>query len=279
MRIQDYPRVQVLDPNNIFIIDGPDGTKSVTFNDLQRALNPEVAAAITVEMHRNTFRGKHLGTVVSTLQRNNIINGTFEDLFVGDYWVIGGITWRIVDINYWKGCGDTEFTDNHLVIMPDDQLYAAQMNATNITTGGYPGSAMRTANLAAARTTIQSAFGSMLKTKRALFENAVTNGRPSAGAWVDSDIDLPNEINMYGSFIFRPANDGTTIPYNYTIDKSQFALMKLVPRFIITSPTRRSWWLRDVVSAAYFAYVHSLGHAAYAGASTSIGVRPCFAIG
>jgi hypothetical protein len=234
---------------------------------------------IAAEMHRTTFRGKNLGSAVTAAQRAAIVDGTFKDLFVGDYWVINGVTWRIVDINYWLNCGDTAFTANHLVIMPDNSLYNSQMNTTNITTGGYISSAMRTNNLTNAKATIGVAFPSgLVKTKRQLFENAITNGKPSAGAWVNSDVDLPNEINAYGSNIFRPANDGITIPYNYTIDKQQFALFAICPKFIMGWP-RHSYWLRDPVSASHFAHVYYLGNASYAGASTSFGVRPCFAIG
>ena len=84
-----------------------------------------------------------------------------------------------------------------------------------------------------------------------------------------------NEINVYGSYIFTPANDGTTIPYNYTTDTQQFALFRLEPSRICN---RASWWLRDVVSAAYFAFVHSPGDASCYGASNAVGVRPAFAI-
>lgn len=236
---------------------------------------PEIAA----EMHRTTFRGKNLGSAVTAAQKAAIVDGSFKDLFVGDYWIISGITWRIVDINYWMNSGDTAFTANHLVIMPDSPLYNAQMNATNITTGGYPGSAMRTANLVSAKETITAAFPSgLVKTKRNYFANAVTNGKPSAGAWYDSDIDLPNEINMYGSYIFAVGNDGTTIPALYTIDKQQFAAFAIKP--VLVNPNRSySQWLRDPVSATIFALVVYYGHATNGSASSSYGVRPCFAIG
>ena len=39
-----------------------------------------------------------------------------------------------------------------------------------------------------------------------------------------------------------------------------------------------NWWLRDVVSGAFFAYVGASGGAIYHGASHSFGVRPAFAI-
>ncbi len=72
--------------------------------------------------------------------------------------VIGGRIWRIVDMDYWYNCGDTAFTSHHLVIMPDEALYNAQMNTTNVTTGGYVGSAMYKSNLANAKTIVNAAF-------------------------------------------------------------------------------------------------------------------------
>lgn len=145
---------------------------------------------------------------------------------------------------------------------------------------------MRKTNIDQAKTIANAAFGSMVKTKRSYIENAVTNGRPSAAIWFDSDVDLPNEVNMYGSFIFRPLNDGVNVANTYTIDKSQFALFAIAPKFIIASPdpalpgqTRRNIWLGDPVSATHFARADNLDRASYDSASASYGVRPCFAIG
>lgn len=277
MRLKEYPRINSLLPDNVFVVDGPNGTKSILASDI----------GFTPEMHRMTFRGKNLGNAVTSQQQTDIQNGTFNDLFTGDYWVIDNMAYRITDMNYWLGCGDTAFNRPHLVMMSDDQLYSAVMNATNITTGGYPGSEMRTTHLTPGKNTIKAAFPGLVLTKRTYMENAVTNGKPGGGAWFDSEIDLPNEINMYGSFIFRPANDGITIPVNYTIDRSQFALFALQPKFIICGPhwlekplvTRRNMWLRDPVSATHFALMRGIGPADVSGAATSYGVRPTFAIG
>lgn len=145
-----------------------------------------------------------------------------------------------------------------------------------ITTGGYVGSLMYTANLEQAKTTIASAFGDMVMTHREYLTNAVTNGYASAGAWYDSTVELPNEIMMYGSYVHTPAGDGSIIPMRYTINKSQLALFKLVPKFI---HNRDYFWLRDVVSAANFALVTDRGTTDCDAASSSGGVRPVFAIG
>lgn len=71
-----------------------------------------------------------------------------------------------MDFDYWYDCGDTAFTKPHLVIMPDKPLYNAQMNATNITTGGYVGSEMYKKNLAQAKTLAASAFGNLILSHR-----------------------------------------------------------------------------------------------------------------
>ena len=222
------------------------------------------------------YRGKNLGAVVTEEQKANIKNGTFKGFFLGDYWTIGSYTWRIVDFDYWYNCGDTAFTTPHLVIMPDKPLYNAQMNETNITTGGYVGSKMYTENLAQAKTLAASAFGSLILTHREYLTNAVSNGYPSAGAWFDSTLELPNEIMMYGSLVFTPAGDGTTIVNRYTTGKTQLALFTVVPKLI---SNRATFWLRDVVSSAYFAFVNLSGFADSYDASNSGGVRPVFAIG
>ena len=100
----------------------------------------------------------------------------------------------------------------------------------------------------------------------------MSNGRPSGGTWYDSTVELPNENMMYGSHIFAPASDGTNIPNNYTISKSKLPLFRLAPWL---SFTRSYWcWLRDVVSAAWFADADNSGRGNYSGASDEAGVRP-----
>jgi hypothetical protein len=228
-------------------------------------------------IHRTIFRGKNLGTSLTTAQRTAIQNGTFENLWLGDYWVINDVTWRIVDFNYWYNCGDTAFTNNHLVVMPDTALYIAQMNVENVTTGGYVGSEMYTTNLEEAKTIVNSAFGSAVLTHREYLTNAVSDGRPSGGAWYDSSVELPNECMMYGHLHFSPVSDGSVVPSIHTVSKTQLALFQVVPKFIVNRSYNQ--WLRDVVSEAYFAHVNIVGYPAYGNAVNWDGVRPVFPIG
>ena len=273
VNLSELTQISALTENDKLLIGTAEGNKAIGADD---ALFAMLDAFIPKEQRRMIYRGKNLGAVVTEEQKTNIQNGTFKGFFLGDYWTIGSYTWRIVDFDYWYNCGDTAFTTPHLVIMPDKPLYNAQMNETNITTGGYTGSLMYTENLAQAKTLAASAFGDLILTHREYLTNAVTDGHASAGAWFDSTLDLPNEIMMYGCHVYAAMNNGTVIPTNYTIGKTQLALFTVVPKLI---SNRATFWLRDVVSSAYFACVGSDGLANYGSASTSLGVRPVFAIG
>lgn len=231
-------------------------------------------------IHNSLYRGKYLGTEVTDDQWAAIKAGTFDDLYIGDYWTINGVNWRIAAFDYYYNCGDTNCTTHHIVIVPDTSLYSATMNSSNITTGGYVGSVMYTTNLADAKTTINSAFGSgHILSHRIYLTNAVTNGYPSAGAWCDSTVKLMNEEMVYGASIFRPhtAYNGSsvTIPTQHTVEKSQLPLFSFRHDLI---GIRVTYWLRDVVSAASFATVSGNGYVNSTNASNSYGVRPAFCI-
>lgn len=273
VNLSELTQINALTADDKLLIGTAEGNKAIGADD---ALFAMLDAFIPKEQRRMIYRGKNLGAVVTEEQKANIKNGTFKGFFLGDYWTIGSYTWRIVDFDYWYNCGDTAFTTPHLVIMPDKPLYNAQMNETNITTGGYTGSLMYTENLDQAKTLAASAFGDLILTHREYLTNAVTDGHASAGAWFDSTLDLPNEIMMYGCHVYAAMNNGTVIPTNYTIGKTQLALFTVVPKLI---SNRATFWLRDVVSSAAFAGVANGGVARCNGASDSDGVRPVFAIG
>lgn len=226
--------------------------------------------------HNMVYRGKALGTTVTSEQWAAIKAGTFKDLYLGDYWTIGGVDYMIAAFNYWLNCGDTACTANHLLVVPRNNMYTGQMNSTNITTGGYVGSEMYKTGLAQAKTAFNNAFGSAhILNHREYLTNAITNGAPTGTDWYDSTVELMNENMVYGGRQFSPMPNGATDPWNtcrnYTIDKSQLPLFHLAPWLICN----RSWyWLRDVVSAAAFANVGSNGGCDCDYASDTDGVRP-----
>lgn len=277
-QITDLSRTVTAEEGDLLILSCEGSTKAITYGDLTRPVieTAEENAALNLD-NRNTYRGKNLGGSVTPAQLAVIRNGTFDGLFIGDYWTIGGVKWLIADMDYWYNCGDTAFTKHHLVMIPAVALYNQRMNETNVTTGGYVNSEMYKTGLNNAKTTIAAAFPDMVLTHRELLVNATSNGRPTGGAWFDSTVELPNECMMYGHPHFAPTCDGTSVPYIYTIDKTQLSIFALRPELI--SMRSHNQWLRDVVSGAYFAFVYAYGNTGFHGASNSFGVRPVFAIG
>lgn len=268
------------DSNVIPIHDGT-GLKKITFANFKAKAVEDTEAKIAPLLFNNAgahnaiYRGKSLGSSVTTAQYSAISAGTFDDMYIGDYWTIGGVNYRIAAFDYYLNCGDTSCTKHHVVLVPDTCLYNHVMNDTNITTGAYVGSKMYTEGLEQAKTTIKAAFSGHVLSKRIYLSNATANGKASAGAWCDSEVDLMCEHMVYGNGVFSPVSDGTTVPNNYRVEKSQLPLFQHEPSRICN---RANWWLRDVISASSFALVAYGGLANYNRASYSLGVRPAFCI-
>lgn len=243
--------------------------------------------------HNSFFRGKSLGTSFTTAQHNAISAGTFDDMFIGDYWTIGGIDYVICHFDYYYRCSDSDINYHHIVVMPrgvmtglsvtktsaetSDGYY--QWNETNTTSGGYIASRMRTVIMPACDTKVKAAFGSSyVKTISELYPNGhdASTGRATGWAWTSTDLacDLCNETMVYGAQVWSISNDGRP-GYEVGIDKWQLAIFRLYPAF---ANIRAYWWLRSVSSAAYAARVDTAGYATIASASTAYGVRPRFLV-
>lgn len=278
-KFADLEAIRSVTGTEQMLIHDGNGVKVITVENLHKGLQTDIDSVRNVladgaAAHNCIYRGKNLGTSVTVEQYAAISSGKFTDLYIGDYWVIKGVTYRIAAFDYYYNCGDTNFTKHHVVIVPDTSLYKAQMNTSNVTTGGYTGSAMYKSNLAQAKTTIKAAFGSAhVLTKRELLTNAVNGNTPSGWAWFDSDVELMNEVQAYGSVAWG-AHDGNG--YNVASGDGQFPLF-MFDRTKLHN--REDYWLRDVASATYFSLVSGSGAANSAGASYSYGVRPAFCIG
>ena len=284
-KMGDLTALQTVEDSYMLFIHDGSGLKKVTAENLKKDLADLIAAnkaildkvtASGAGAHNSVYRGANLGTSVTSAQWAAIQAGTFDDMYIGDYWVIGGVTYRIAAFDYYLRAGDTDMTTHHVTLVPDVPMYTHVMNDTNVTTGGYVGSKMYTSGLTQAKNTINTAFGSThVLTHRQYLSNAVTNGRPSGGSWYDSTVELMTEQNVYGGKIFGAGNDGSSVPALYTVDKSQYPLFAFRPDLIFN---RQTFWLRDVVSAALFAFVSYAGYAYYGNASSVLGVRPAFSI-
>ena len=274
---QTYQLVNITDDS-----DANNLVDEITLNSIAAVTSNAVAKYVAAPgfnnagSHNAIYRGKFLGGELTVAQKETITNGEFEDLYIGDYWTIGGVNYRIAAFDYWLGTGNTECIYHHVVIVPDTCLdNSIAMNDTDTTIGGYVGSKAYTTYLDAAKAIVVSAFTTdYILQHREFLTNAVADGAASGWAWYDSTIELMNEVMVYGTKAW--GNDGGKgNGYDVGIDKTQLPLFLFRPDLITN---RVSWWLRSVVSAASFAFVANYGRAGDTGASAALGVRPAFAI-
>ena len=254
--------------NEVFGMAGNNAKSIETINGLIEALKAGGAA------RANALTFEHdLGTSFTAEQSADIRSGKFDKVRVGGYWTINGRKYWAAHADYRLHCGDTELTTHHMLVIPDRSFYNGVMNDTNVTTGAYYGSKMKTSGLADALATVKADFGAdHILTHRIILANAVRNGISSGWAWYDSQIDLMNEKMVYGSHAWGGSSQNG---YDTGIDKSQLALFQARPDLITN---RDNWWLREVQSATNFCAVYANGYADDWGASYSLGVRPAFLI-
>lgn len=267
-------------------------TSAVTIYDLV----PDGAAN-----HRNFYRGKDItaafnnGTVSA-----NIENGTFRDIFPGDYITkqitvpqilkadgtteyIAQTTYTvkfiIADLDVWLSRGDTATTAHHMAIVPERVVFNSCMNETNVTDGGYLSSFMNTHVMPAFATGLQNAFGEdHILQFRFLDTKAVNNNLKSGGVvnytgatywggheWTSHYCHLMLETMVYGAPITA------SCAADEIMGGVQFAAFRLNSNLMYN---RQNYWLSDVVSSAPFANVDGNGLASASPASYVRGVRP-----
>lgn len=267
------------------------------------ALNSQVTALTppkTAAAHNAIYRGKDLTSVYTVEQICNMISaGTFDDLFIGDYFQVtintslGGtevVKCVLADFDHFLQNGDTALTRHHAVVVPMDCFKTtAQMNASHTTEGGYYSTVMHQTTLPVYAAALQTALSNHILTYRSLMSNAMSStiksmagnnwdGASSGWAWYDVMLRLMSEVNVYGCHPFSSSF------YDIGANNRQFNLFRHNPAAIIAGlgngGSRTWWWLSAVVNSTTFACVGNSGPSNYSGgAGNSGGVRPYFLIG
>lgn len=280
MKITEYSKISSLDSDNILLVDGNNGTKKIEASDLLFALYDLIAKNIDDAPlglnHGMLWRGKNLGSSFTQAQKTAIANGTFDDLWLGDYWTINGIAYRIVDFNYWmfSGRGGAQVTTPHVNVMPDRALYSYAMNPTASNAGAYALSNMRSTGLNNAKTTINNAFGSnhILKHTERFINSVDADGNPSRSDHYDNcTVELPSASMLF--------NVGTGADNGYiTMGCFQFAAFRFLPQLL--NVYMEDFWLRDTaVGNTSFKISAMSRELYYLQANTAgVGVRPQFAV-
>lgn len=226
MKITDYEKVNALADNNVFLLDGDNGTKTILAKDLAKALIGKLDAGdimnrmiyetdtadillknnyrdfnyhiigrdakyistadatnvqrwyqmthyhtifthLNIMAHpptRNAIYGNHnLGSVYTDKDKASVNDTLHDGLFIGDYWFIGGIKWRIVDFDYFylSTCGQdaSRIGKHHCVIMPDQVLAYIPYDKEGDYNGSYASASIRTELEEKALPLAEAAFG------------------------------------------------------------------------------------------------------------------------
>jgi len=229
-------------------------------------------------MHRNIFRGNSLGNTVTAAQLAAISDGSFDDLYIGDYWTIPvtingteiSVKWRIADMDYFFS-----ETKHHLVIVPDEGLYTAAFYSSS----SYPGynylvSLMHTTNLDTARTVINTAFPDMV-----LSHDEVFGSGSSAIQLATVTVEIMDSVMILGNIMMRTSS---YIGVAHDLGVTQFALFRMAPKYrsISDSNTERLYWARSEAIFNSNVIIHSATGIGGAEANRSdIYVRPYFLLG
>ncbi len=261
-------------------------------------LKEEDLIANGVALRRNTYRGKNITNYWNGTEKVNgkdlykmISDGTFEDIYVGDYIIDNNENkWLIADLDnylYTGNDGSTMLTKHHVTVIPSSLIISAPMNNTDTTEGGYVNSKMVQEVLPSYLSTyVTPAFKDHVLTYQNLLTKHVIGERVSSfgvvgdGAsshydWYDRQIDLMSEMNVFGAPIFSASG------YDTGIDNRQYAIFRLNPSLMTSDGAgyRFNFWLKNVVNSEYFALARYRGSSEYMPASQGQGVRPRFLIG
>ena len=243
----------------------------------------EKLSLIDSPQNRNNFyRGKNLGTTFTLSQRDAIRTGTFDDLYVGDYWTgSNGVRYIIAHFNYFRGGMHPDSgairNKNHIVLIASPWVQTATQMFPAIGDNGYMYSQIRGILADVHAPTVQSFF------KNATLEvvsdyavgKAYRDGRKWTGDLISDKLMLMNELQVYGAHIHAVMNDSNTSRYKATFHTNQFALFRLYPAIKAVQGT---WFLRDSAGNGYFSAVTSTGYAQELTPTYRATLRPFFAI-
>ena len=286
VRLQDLGENWKQEPNDNYALTfNGSGEAKIRLRDLYYSMVPDGAAA-----HNNVFRGQNLGALTPT-HITNIQNGTFRDMFIGDYFSINGSNYVIAGINYKRGHGDNISLGNHLLLMPDrfsklddgtvlrpngkDTHY---MNDTDTTAGGFANTKLYKTYMPSIQRKLEADFGSHLLNFRQVVSTHVdADGAPDQGEWRDAKVGIPDEPMVYGTIL--NGNNKNNAWYNVGDDTMQLPLFRLNPEER-NNYRDVAFWLRDIHSASEFASTGTYGDAYWGVASyTWFSVRAFFLIG
>lgn len=230
-------------------------------------------------LHNSIFRGKNLGSAPTTEQYNNIKNGTFKGIWLGDYWSNSSVIYRNAGCDQFYNIGDSNYNTHHVVVLTDNNVLNANgtdahymQNDNTIPANGYIGTKMWTDTLPnSVLPVFQKVFGDHLFTHRELLCSSASDGKGNGWAWTDVTVNIPNQVMVYGTQAWIQP-DYNSVGYQIGSRHQILPLFIARPDLVIN---RENYWLSDITSSETVADVNNNGNAVYDSASYPwSGVRP-----
>lgn len=242
--------------------------------------------------HNCFYRGKDLTAAFDSGEFSaHVADGSFTDIFPGDF-ITKAITvsgtaytvkWVIVELDYWLNTlGSTPVTAHHAVILPETPPFNAYMNSTNTASGGYTQCAMYKNTIPAFAAGLTAAFGAghiltfqewfSTHTNDTVQSTAYGGWQGASTGWDATEQSLSFTCNLMNSMMAFGAPIWSSSGFDSFSAVHQFAAFRMNPSLIYANC---SWyWLRDVASSSFFAFVAGNRAAGAARPSSVGGVRP-----
>ena len=250
---------------------------------------PEISNA---GFHNSIYREKDISSYFTDDSLwERISSGTFDDLFVGDYFEVDlSGTMHIMriagfDTFYKTYDGENGMNSHHAIIIPDDCLEMQQMSDT-IIVSGYVDTDMFKIHLPFWATALEEHIGGhLLDVYEHLTSHVDYNatnclrqdltGASNACTWTASKINLLSETEVFGYMSYSSSGYE-----NGMSCYGQLPLFRLNPSKIIVNEVGISgYWLRNVACNDYFCAVDFQGAPMYEDIGAYMGIRPRFILG
>lgn len=178
--------------------------------------------------HNGGIRGKNLGSTFTATQKAAIADGSFNDLYVGDYWEINGIKYVIIDMDYYLGFGQNNPTlEHHLIVFPDKVLSEQGYSFTGTY---YSSSEMYTTYMPQIATQLETIFGNYLINQSMLLYSS--NGNVT---WLKCKCIPPSMVQLQG---YSHHIDPDNMPFK----SNMFAIFRYSNSLLISD---QLYWLQD----------------------------------
>lgn len=251
-------------------------------NTLQNTLDsriPAVPSDNAAWQKNQIFRGVSLGTTPTTEQFSAISAGTFNSMYLGDYWAMptsAGKTeyWRIAGFDLFYGLGqdaNNYVSAHHVVLVPDygiknsSNQYIVQKFHTvdDLSSVGLAGASIYTSADFLNKNHMSASIAAKILTFPDLRPASVSSNGEGSLNWENRTMSLLSEYNVFGS---QQGSAGTYTNWRHAY-QFQFPVFAARPELIgiIGGSGNKSlrYWLRTIVSTNRVAHVEATGLIGY----------------